>query len=145
MLRADQHRSCVEATSSTAILNRFRCLHTYDFLVSNSLSGLGALVSHFKNNKNRLYVSVATSVVSLCLSGVGVSESSAQSATPQVLPPVSVDAPRPRARVAPTARPRATSQRAARIVARQPDAAPPAPVTTMGTTRTIGAPAPAYA
>lgn len=102
-------------------------------------------MSNFKNNKNRLYVGVATSVVTLCLTGAGVSQGNAQSATPQALPPVSVDAPRQRERVAPAARPRGTPQRAARVAPRQPDAPPPAPLATMGTTRTIGAPAPAYA
>lgn len=102
-------------------------------------------MNNFKNNKNRLYVGVATSVVSLCLTSIGASQSKAQSAEPQALPPVSIDAPVQRARVTRTVRPRGTPQR---VVRRQPTEQPPAPsapVTTMGTTRTIGAPAPAYA
>ncbi|MDQ8730068.1 TonB-dependent receptor [Bradyrhizobium sp. LHD-71] len=104
-------------------------------------------MSNFKNYKNRLYVGVATSVVSLCLTGIGASQTSAQSAAPQVLPPVSVDAPQQRSRVSRTVRSRGTSQRSARVVPRQPteQPAPIAPVTTMGSTRTIGTPAPAYA
>jgi len=104
-------------------------------------------VSIFKNHKSRVFAGVATGVVSLCLTGMGASQGSAQSAASQALPPVSVDAPRQRARVAPTVRPRAASQRSARVVTRQPTEPPPAPTAppTMGTTRTIGAPAPAYA
>jgi iron complex outermembrane recepter protein len=106
----------------------------------------GRFVRILKNNKNRFCVGVTTSVVSICLTSIGASQSRAQSAAPQTLPPVSIDAPAQRTRVAPAARPRGTSQRAARVVVpRQPDQPPPAPVTTMGTTRTIGAPAPAYA
>jgi iron complex outermembrane receptor protein len=89
---------------------------------------------------------VATGVVSLCLTGVGASQSRAQNAAPQTLPPVSIDAPQQRARVAPVARPRGTSQRATRVAPRAPTEAPvPTAPVTMGTTRTIGAPAPAYA
>lgn len=100
-------------------------------------------MSYFKKNKNRLYVGAATGVA-ICLSGTGISDSHAQSRSPSELPPVTVDAPRQRARVAPATRTRAAPQRAVRVTPRQPDE-PPAPVTTMGTTRTIGAPAPAYA
>jgi iron complex outermembrane recepter protein len=108
----------------------------------------GHPVSEFNNNKNRWYFGVATGVMSMCLTGVSVSESLAQSAETRVLPPVSVDAPQQRARVAPAARTRSAPQRAARVVPRQTTERPPAPVapsTTMGSTRTIGAPAPAYA
>jgi hypothetical protein len=131
----------------TPILNRYRCLPNSDFLVRHPLGEVGAFVSNFKNNKNRMYVGVATSVVSLCLTGIGASQSRAQSAAPQVLPPVSIDAPQQRARVMTTARPRGVSQRSARVAPRPPTERPAAvvPVTTMGTTRTIGAPAPAYA
>jgi iron complex outermembrane recepter protein len=94
-----------------------------------------------------MYVGVATSVVSLCLTGIGASQGKAQSAAPQVLPPVSIDAPQQRARVMTTTRPRGASQRSARVAPRPPTERPAAvvPVTTMGTTRTIGAPPPAYA
>lgn len=69
----------------------------------------------------------------------------AQSAQTNVLPPVSVDAPRQRAR-ATTVRTRTAPQRATRVAApRQVEQQPAAPATTVGTTRTIGAPAPAYA
>ncbi|RJF74385.1 TonB-dependent receptor [Rhodopseudomonas palustris] len=105
-------------------------------------------MSYFNNNKNRWYFGVATGVMSICLTGVGASESAAQSSESRVLPPVSVDAPQQRARVAPAARPRVAPQRAARVVPRPaPERAPVpvAPPTTMGSTRTIGAPAPAYA
>lgn len=104
-------------------------------------------MSNFKNNKNRLYVGVATSVLSLCLTGIGISRSSAQSATPRVLPPVSIDAPEQRARVTRTVRSRGTVRRSTRVAPRQSTDRPPASITatTMGTTRTIGAPAPAYA
>ncbi|MBI5130436.1 MAG: TonB-dependent receptor [Rhodopseudomonas palustris] len=87
--------------------------------------------------------------MSICLTGAGLSESRAQSAEPRVLPPVSVDAPQQRARVAPAARTRSAAPRTARVTpwqsAERPPAAPLPPPTTMGSTRTIGAPAPAYA
>ncbi|WP_420135366.1 TonB-dependent receptor [Rhodopseudomonas sp.] len=105
-------------------------------------------MNYFKNNKNRWYLGVATGVMSVCLTGVGVSESRAQSTETRVLPPVSVDAPQQRARVSPAARTRSSAPRAARVVPRQTAERPPVPVappTTMGTTRTIGKPAPAYA
>jgi iron complex outermembrane receptor protein len=104
-------------------------------------------VNYFNNNKNRWYFGVATSVVSLCLTGAVISEGHAQSAEPRVLPPVSVDAPQQRARATRTVQPRATAPRAARVTPRQTAERPPAPVAppTMGSTRTIGAPAPAYA
>lgn len=97
-----------------------------------------------KTYRSRLLLGVATSVFSACLTGIGTSESHAQSSSPTALPPVSVNEPQ-RARVVPTRRARATTpQRAARAVPRQPTEPPPPP-TTMETTRTIGAPAPAYA
>ncbi|MFA5902079.1 MAG: TonB-dependent receptor, partial [Hyphomicrobium sp.] len=105
-------------------------------------------MSNIKKYKSRLYVGVATSVFSLCLTGMGASQSSAQSAAPRVLPPVSINAPEQRARVTRTVRSRGAAQRSARVAPRQPAERPPAPiapVATMGTTRTIGAPAPAYA
>jgi len=105
-------------------------------------------VNYFNNKKNLWCFGVATSVMSICLTGAGLSESRAQSAEPRVLPPVSVDAPQQRARVAPPARTRSAAPRAARVVPRQSTERPPVPVappTTMGSTRTIGAPAPAYA
>lgn len=104
-------------------------------------------MGNFKNYKNRLLAGVATGFVSLCLTGTGASNGFAQSAEPRVLPPVSVDAPRQRAQTTRTSRPRTTSQRAARVVPRRAEQppAPTAPVSTMGSTRTIGAPAPAYA
>ncbi|WP_456632868.1 TonB-dependent receptor [Bradyrhizobium sp. USDA 10063] len=102
-------------------------------------------MSSFKNYKSRVYAGVATSVVSLCLTSMEASESRAQSAAPHALPPVAVDAPQQRSRVMSTARPRGTIQRSSRVAPRQRTEQPPAPVTTMGSTRTIGAPAPAYA
>ncbi|MFH1343331.1 MAG: TonB-dependent siderophore receptor [Pseudomonadota bacterium] len=104
-------------------------------------------MSNFKNNKNRLYIGVATGVLSLCLTGIGTSEGSAQSVAPRVLPPVSIDAPEQRARVTRTVRSRGTAQRSARVAPRPPTERPAAAATatTMGTTRTIGTPAPAYA
>ena len=105
-------------------------------------------MSNFKNYKSRLLVGAAMSGFSLCLTGMGATQSQAQSTVPQVLPPVSVDAPQERARVTRTVRSRGATQRSARVAPRQPTEQPPAPVApvaTMGTTRTIGAPAPAYA
>jgi iron complex outermembrane receptor protein len=104
-------------------------------------------VSNFKNYKSRLFAGVATGVVSLCLTGIGASQGKAQSTAPQVLPPVSIDAPQPRARVTRTVRSRGTAQRSTRVAPRQQTDRPPAAVTatTMGTTRTIGTPAPPYA
>ena len=103
-------------------------------------------MSIFENHKSRAFAGVATSVVMLSLSGAGVNQSYAQSAS-QTLPPVSIDAPQQRARTAPAVRQRVAPQRAARVVTRQPTEPPPAPTAppTVGTTRTIGAPAPAYA
>jgi iron complex outermembrane recepter protein len=97
--------------------------------------------------KSRLFVGAATSVLALCLSGAGTSQVSAQSTQTNVLPPVSVDAPQQRARPTRTVRTRTTSQRATRVAPRQVNEqpVPTAPVTTMGSTRTIGTPAPAYA
>lgn len=96
--------------------------------------------------KNRLFVGAATSVVALCLSGAGTSQVSAQSAQTNVLPPVSVDAPQQRVRPTRTVRTRTTSQRATRVAPRQQNEQQPVvPTTTVGSTRTIGAPAPAYA
>ncbi|WP_398478279.1 TonB-dependent receptor [Tardiphaga sp.] len=97
--------------------------------------------------KNRLFVGAATSVFALCLSGAGTSPVNAQSAQTNVLPPVSVDAPQQRTRATRTVRTRTTSQRATRVAPRQVNEqpAPTAPTTTMGSTRTIGTPAPAYA
>ena len=105
------------------------------------------MVTNLKNYKSRLYVGAATSVVSLCLIGTGASESRAQSTESRVLPPVSVDAPQQRTRVTAPVRSRGTAQRSARVTPRQSTERPPAPTAppTMGTTRTIGAPAPAYA
>lgn len=94
-----------------------------------------------------MYVGVATGVVTLCLSDVTSSPAMAQSPVPQELPPVAVDAPKQRARATRPTPSRGAQQRAASNAARKP-AAPPAaaePVTTMGSTRTIGTPAPAYA
>lgn len=107
---------------------------------------MGVLVSKLCNYKRRVLCGVATGAVSLCLSGLASSQVVAQGASSQPLPPVSIDAPQPRVRVAPVVRSRATPQRATRVVARTA-AEPPAPMArpTMGTTRTIGAPAPAYA
>ena len=104
-------------------------------------------MNSFKNYKNRLYVGVATGVVSLSLTAMGSSESRAQSAAPQALPPVSIDAPRQRPQATRTVRSRGTPQRSARVAPRQSTERPPASVTatTMGTTHTIGTPAPAYA
>src|SRR6187431_670219 len=108
---------------------------------------MGAFVSNFKNNKKRLYVGVATGVVSLCLTGIGASHSRAQSAAPQMLPPVSIDAPQQRPQATRTVRSRGAPQRSTRVASRPPteQPAPAAPVTTMGTTRTLGPLAPAYA
>lgn len=104
-------------------------------------------MSSYKNYKSRLFAGVATGVVSLCLTGMGASQGKAQSAAPQVLPPVSIDAPQQRARVTRTVRSRGAPQRSARVAPRQQTERPPAAVTatTMGTTRTIGTPAPPYA
>ncbi|ABD88406.1 TonB-dependent receptor [Rhodopseudomonas palustris] len=99
-------------------------------------------MSYFKNNNNRWYVGVTTSVVSLGLFGAGASQSSAQTAASQDLPQIAVRAPK---QAKPVARP--AVRRAARVApppaaeAAREQTAPP----TMGTTRTIGAPAPAYA
>ncbi|WP_457488658.1 TonB-dependent receptor plug domain-containing protein, partial [Tardiphaga sp. P5_C10] len=100
-------------------------------------------MSNSKKYNSRLYAGAAASAVLLGLTGLTPSRSLAQTA----LPPVAIDAPQQRTRVAPTARTRSAPQRAARVAPRQ-SAEPPAPVvptTTMGTTRTIGTPAPAYA
>ncbi|PZA13235.1 TonB-dependent siderophore receptor [Rhodopseudomonas palustris] len=106
-------------------------------------------MSNFKNNKNRLYLGVAAGVVTATVASLSASPVRAQDAERRVLPPVSVDAPQQRARPATrTAQPRATPQRAARVAPRraaEPPPPPAAPPTTMGSTRTIGAPAPAYA
>ena len=101
----------------------------------------------YQNYKNRLFVGAATSVFALCLSGAGASQGNAQSAQPNVLPPVAVDAPQQRARATRTVRTRTTSQRATRVAPRPVNEQPAqtAPVSTVGSTRTIGAPAPAYA
>ncbi|OYU90495.1 MAG: TonB-dependent siderophore receptor [Bradyrhizobiaceae bacterium PARB1] len=101
----------------------------------------------YQNYKNRLFVGAATSVFALCLSGAGASQVNAQSAQPNVLPPVSVDAPQQRVRPSRTVRTRSASQRATRVAPRQVNEqpAPTAPVSTVGSTRTIGVPAPAYA
>ena len=106
-------------------------------------------MSNFKNNKSRLYVGAATSVVSLCLTGMGATQSRAQSTAPQALPPVSIDAPQQRAR--PATRDSAVSWHVAalaRVAPRPPSERPVSAsvtATTMGTTHTIGTPAPAYA
>ena len=89
------------------------------------------------------------SVVSLSLTGMGATQSSAQSTAPQVLPPVSIDAPQQRARgddapcglVA-----RRSAQHASRPGSRASGrVSASVTATTMGTTHTIGTPAPAYA
>jgi iron complex outermembrane receptor protein len=105
------------------------------------------LVSNIQNYKSRMLVGAAIGAFSLGLTGAAVTESRAQSSAPQALPPVTVDAPQQRARVTrSSARPRGNVQRAGRDVSRQAAQAPSnAPVTTMGSTRTLGAPAPAYA
>lgn len=98
-----------------------------------------------KNHKYRLGFGVMTSVVSLFITGMGASQTHAQqSAEPRVLPPVSVDAPRQRARTPRAVRPAITAQRAAPVAPRPPQQ-PQTPPTTVGTTRAIGTPAPAYA
>ncbi|UGV26776.1 TonB-dependent receptor [Rhodopseudomonas boonkerdii] len=100
----------------------------------------------YQNYKNRLFVGAATSVVALCLNGAGTSRVNAQSAQPNVLPPVAIDAPQQRARPAATVRTRTAPQRATRVARRQPvEQQPMIPISTVGSTRTIGAPAPAYA
>lgn len=107
---------------------------------------LGAFVTIYQNYKNRLFVGAATSVVALCLNGAGTSRVNAQSAQPNVLPPVAIDAPQQRARPAATVRTRTAPQRATRVAPRQPvEQQPMIPISTVGSTRTIGAPAPAYA
>ena len=45
---------------------------------------------NFKNNKSRVLVGAAVSAVSLSLTGMGATQSSAQSTAQQVLPPVSI-------------------------------------------------------
>jgi iron complex outermembrane recepter protein len=107
----------------------------------------GCFVINFKNYKNRLYVGVATSVVTLGLNSVGSSQSKAQSAESRALPPVTVDAPQQRSRVTRAVQPRGAAQRTTRVASRKPTVqpAPAAPATTMGTTHAIGNPAPAYA
>ena len=105
-------------------------------------------MSNFKNNKSRVLVGAAVSVVSLSLTGMGATQSRAQSAAPQALPPVSIDAPQQRARVTRAVRSRGTPQRSARVAPRPPSERPVSAsvtATTMGTTHTIGTPAPAYA
>lgn len=94
--------------------------------------------------RSRLLFGVATGVFSACLTGIGVSESLAQSSSATTLPPVAVDEPRQRPRVVSTKRQRVAPRQTVRAAPPQPAAAPP-PQTTMGTTRTIGAVAPAYA
>ncbi len=71
----------------------------------------------------------------------------AQTAASVALPPVSVEAPKRRARATGIARTRNAPQRTAIAASRRQAArhTEPVPVTTMGTTHTIGAPAPAYA
>ncbi|ACF00572.1 TonB-dependent siderophore receptor [Rhodopseudomonas palustris TIE-1] len=104
-------------------------------------------MSNFKASNNRLYLGVATGVLTLCAAGLAPSSAPAQESEARVLPPVSVDAPQQRAATR-TAQPRATPQRAVRVAPRraaEPPPPPAAPPTTMGSTRTIGAPAPAYA
>jgi len=79
---------------------------------------------------------------------MGTTQVDAQGAVPQPLPPVSVDAPQQRTRVTTAARPRATTQRSTRVAPRPPSERPVSAsvtATTMGTSRTIGTPAPAYA
>jgi iron complex outermembrane receptor protein len=103
-------------------------------------------VNNFKNYKNRFYVGVATGVVSLGLTGIGASQSRAQHAEPSELPQMTVRAPQQSARPARPAQTRSAPVRSATRVAPQPlPEQPIVPATTMGTTRTIGAPAPAYA
>ena len=75
---------------------------------------------NFKNNKSRVLVGAAVSAVSLSLTGMGATQSRAQSTASQALPPVSVDAPQQRARVTNTARSRGTSQRSSRVAPRPP-------------------------
>ncbi len=103
-------------------------------------------MSILKSYRTQLCLGVATGVVSLCLTGVSASSSHAQSAQPSVLPPVSVDAPQQRARPTRATRTRTAPQRVTRVAPRQSvDQQPVAPTSTLGSTRTIGAPAPAYA
>lgn len=103
-------------------------------------------MSDFQTFKGRLYAGVATSVLSLCVGGVGTTAAQAQSAEPRVLPQVAVDAPRQRVRAKPAVRVTASPQRATRVAPRPAVEQPPAvAVSTVGSTRTIGAPAPAYA
>ena len=103
-------------------------------------------MNNLKDYRRYLYTGVSTGILSFGLAGFGASESKAQTAQQRVLPPVSVDAPQQRARPARVVRTRTTPQRAARVAPRQAVEQPPAaPVTTMGSTRTIGTPAPAYA
>lgn len=101
-------------------------------------------MTDFANYKKYLSAGMATGAITLCMSSLGASQVGAQNA-PSVLPAVSVDAPRQHARSA-TVRTRTAPQRTARVTPRRVEQpAPAAPVTTMGTTRTIGTPAPAYA
>lgn len=110
------------------------------------MSNRGRFVSIFQNRKNRLYVGVATGVIALGLSGFGGSEAQAQTAGARQLPPVAVDAPQQRTRPTRAVRTRTATQRVTRVAPRPSREQPPAaPVSTMGTTHTIGAPAPAYA
>jgi iron complex outermembrane receptor protein len=105
-------------------------------------------VSNFKNDKSRLYLGVAASVAAACVTSLAASPGRAQDSETRVLPPVSVDAPQQRARTTPIEAARSAPQRAARVAPRraaEPPPPPAAPPTTMGSTRTIGAPAPAYA
>lgn len=101
----------------------------------------------FVNYKKYLCAGAATGAIALGMSSIGSSQVSAQSAA-SVLPPASVEAPRTRARAV-TVRTRTAPQRAARVAPRrveQPAPTAPVPVTTtVGSTRTIGTPAPAYA
>lgn len=82
----------------------------------------------FRTNKNRLYAGVATAAISLCLTGIGICQSRAQSAAPHVLPPVAVDEPRQRARVAPPVRSRNVQRRSSRVAPRQSTEPPAAPI-----------------
>lgn len=98
-----------------------------------------------------LFLSTAGCLV-LCpaapLLGISLSTPANAQSSPQALPPVTVAPPQERTRPARAVRTTPTAQRAARTAPRQTAERPPSQnlaATTMGTTHTIGTPAPPYA
>lgn len=90
-----------------------------------------------------MFAGAAFGAVSIGIVGVAPTESRAQATAPSILPPVTVDAPQRRARAASTRPSRVTRTVQRRPAERAPVAV--APVSIIGSTRTIGAPPQAYA